>query len=52
LTWVGSWKAPEAVDELAVRDLGRIERDLDRLGVAGRAAADLLVARAVDVPPV
>ena len=43
-------QAPEPVDELAVRDLGRIEGDFDRLGVAGGAAADRLVVGLVHVP--
>ena len=39
-------EAPEPVDELAVGDLVRVERDLDRLGVAGRAVADRACSRA------
>ena len=38
-------EAPELVHELAVRDLARIERHLDALGMARAAAADVLVVR-------
>ena len=47
LTWVGSCSLQNAVEELLVGDLARVEVDLDRLGVAGAAAADLLVGRVV-----
>src|SRR5205085_9953299 len=36
---------PEDVEELLVRDLLGVGRDLDDLGVAGRVRADVLVAR-------
>src|SRR6266568_441387 len=41
---------PEDVQELLVGDLGGVELDLDRLGMAAAAAADLLVGRALGGP--
>src|SRR4029077_14242400 len=39
---------PELVEQLLIRDLGRIVCDLDRLRVSGPSPADLLVRRVVD----
>src|SRR5580704_8243534 len=41
---------PERLEQLRVADLGRVEPDLDRLGVAGAVPADPLVGRVRDVP--
>ena len=41
---------PECLEQLRVADLGRVEPDLDRLGVAGAVPADPLVGRVRDVP--
>src|SRR5580704_5315600 len=41
---------PECLEQLRVADLGRVEPDLDCLGVAGAVPADPLVSRVRDVP--
>ena len=45
MPWVGSWFSQKSLQQLLVRDLRRVEDDQHRLGVAGAAAADLLVGR-------
>src|SRR5581483_10520190 len=42
-------RAPEEVEQLLVRDVRRIELDLDRLGMAGRVGADVVVRGTVGV---
>src|SRR6266550_3171300 len=41
---------PERLEQLRVADLGRVEPDLDRLGVAGAVPADPLVGGVRHVP--
>src|SRR5439155_13189764 len=41
---------PEHVEELFVGDLGRVVDDLDRLGMAGAAAADVIIGRIGELP--
>src|SRR5271167_1902566 len=41
---------PERLEQLRVADLGRVEPDLDRLGMAGAVPADPLVGGVRDVP--
>ena len=45
MPWVGSWFSQKAFEQAVVGDHGRIEDDQHGFGVAGRAAADLVVGR-------
>ena len=48
---VGSWAAPEEIQQLVIADPGGIIGDLNDLGMAGATGADLLVGRILLCPP-